>query len=155
MRLEQNPLRVLDCKVDSCQKIANGAPVISDFLCEECREHQSQLLTLLDGMGIAYELDARLVRGLDYYTKTVFEIVSSSIGSQSAVCGGGRYDGLVEEIGGPHVPAVGFGLGMERLLLVLENIGKRDSQARSLRPVHCEHGRAGGRPRVPPGRGPS
>lgn len=124
VRFEQNPLRVLDCKVESCQKIANGAPVISDYLCDECREHQSHLLTLLDGMGIAYELDPRLVRGLDYYTKTVFEIVSSNIGSQSAVCGGGRYDGLVEEIGGPHVPAVGFGLGMERLLLVLENIGK-------------------------------
>jgi histidyl-tRNA synthetase len=80
---------------------------------------------LLDGMGISYELDPRLVRGLDYYTKTVFEIVSNSIGSQSAVCGGGRYDGLVEEIGVPHVPAVGFGLGMERLLLVLESIGKQ------------------------------
>ena len=122
--MEQNPLRVLDCKVESCQKIAIAAPVISDYLCDECREHQTKLLALLDGMGISYELDPRLVRGLDYYTKTVFEIVSSNIGSQSAVCGGGRYDGLVEEIGGPHVPAVGFGLGMERLLLVLENIGK-------------------------------
>jgi histidyl-tRNA synthetase len=125
VRLEQNPLRVLDCKVESCQKVANAAPVISDYLCDECREHQSKLIVLLDGMGIAYELDPRLVRGLDYYTKTVFEIVSNSIGSQSAVCGGGRYDGLVEEIGGPHVPAVGFGLGMERLLLVLESIGKQ------------------------------
>lgn len=125
VRLEQNPLRVLDCKVESCQKVANAAPVISDYLCDECREHQSKLIVLLDGMGISYELDPRLVRGLDYYTKTVFEIVSNSIGSQSAVCGGGRYDGLVEEIGGPHVPAVGFGLGMERLLLVLESIGKQ------------------------------
>jgi len=125
VRLEQNPLRVLDCKVESCQKVANAAPVISDYLCDECRDHQSKLIVLLDGMGISYELDPRLVRGLDYYTKTVFEIVSNSIGSQSAVCGGGRYDGLVEEIGGPHVPAVGFGLGMERLLLVLESIGKQ------------------------------
>ncbi len=123
VRLETNPLRVLDCKVDSCQKIANGAPVIGDYLCTECRDHQSQLLRLLDGMGINYVIDPRLVRGLDYYTKTVFEITSESIGSQSAVCGGGRYDGLVEEIGGPHTPAVGFGLGMERLLLVLENTG--------------------------------
>lgn len=123
VRFEQNPLRVLDCKVESCQKIANDAPVISDYLCEECREHQNSLLKLLDGMGIHYVIDARLVRGLDYYTKTVFEITSESIGSQSAVCGGGRYDGLVEEIGGPHTPAVGFGLGMERLLLVLENTG--------------------------------
>ncbi len=123
VRLEQNPLRVLDCKVESCQKIANAAPVIGDYLCEECRDHQTQLLRLLDGMGINYVIDPRLVRGLDYYTKTVFEITSESIGSQSAVCGGGRYDGLVEEIGGPHTPAVGFGLGMERLLLVLENTG--------------------------------
>ncbi len=121
VRFEQNPLRVLDCKVESCQKIANDAPVIGDYLCDECRGHQSSLLKLLDGMKIRYVIDPRLVRGLDYYTKTVFEITSESIGSQSAVCGGGRYDGLVEEIGGPHTPAVGFGLGMERLLLVLEN----------------------------------
>ncbi|MEN6563366.1 MAG: histidine--tRNA ligase [Christensenella sp.] len=123
VRFEQNPLRVLDCKVESCQQIANGAPVIGDYLCEECREHQNGLLKLLNGMGIRYEIDPRLVRGLDYYTKTVFEITSESIGSQSAVCGGGRYDGLVEEIGGPHTPGVGFGLGMERLLLLLENTG--------------------------------
>ncbi len=123
VRYETNPLRVLDCKVESCQKIANGAPVIADYLCDDCREHQTQLLKLLDGMGLKYEIDLRLVRGLDYYTKTVFEITSENIGSQSAVCGGGRYDGLVEEIGGPHTPGVGFGLGMERLLLVLENIG--------------------------------
>ena len=123
VRLETNPLRVLDCKVESCQKIAAGAPVIGDYLCDECREHQSSLLRMLDGMGIKYVIDPRLVRGLDYYTKTVFEITSESIGSQSAVCGGGRYDGLVEEIGGPHTPGVGFGLGMERLLLVLENTG--------------------------------
>ncbi len=123
VRFEQNPLRVLDCKVESCQKIADGAPVIGDYLCEECRDHQDHLLVLLDGMGIRYVIDPRLVRGLDYYTKTVFEITSESIGSQSAVCGGGRYDGLVEQIGGPHTPAVGFGLGMERLLLVLENTG--------------------------------
>ena len=123
MRYEQNPLRVLDCKVDTCKKIAEKAPIIGDYLCDECREHQTGLLKLLDGMGIRYIIDPRLVRGLDYYTKTVFEITSESIGSQSAVCGGGRYDGLVEEIGGPHTPAVGFGLGMERLLLVLENTG--------------------------------
>jgi histidyl-tRNA synthetase len=114
---------VLDCKVESCQKIAKEAPVIGDYLCGECRDHQTQLLKLLDGMGLKYEINPRLVRGLDYYTKTVFEITSENIGSQSAVCGGGRYDGLVEEIGGPHTPGVGFGLGMERLLLVLENTG--------------------------------
>lgn len=124
VRYEQNPLRVLDCKVEKCKEAVKDAPVIGEFLCDECRSHQATLLKLLDGMGIRYEIDPKLVRGLDYYTKTVFEITSESIGSQSAVCGGGRYDGLVEEIGGPHVPAVGFGLGMERLLLVLENIGK-------------------------------
>lgn len=123
VRLEQNPLRVLDCKVEGCQKIANAAPIIGDYLCYECKDHQTHLLALLDGMGVRYVIDPRLVRGLDYYTKTVFEITSESIGSQSAVCGGGRYDGLVEEIGGPHTPAIGFGLGMERLLLVLENTG--------------------------------
>jgi len=123
VRFEQNPLRVLDCKVESCQKIAIAAPIIGDYLCDECRDHQTHLLKLLDGMGLRYIIDPRLVRGLDYYTKTVFEITSESIGSQSAVCGGGRYDGLVEEIGGPHTPGVGFGLGMERLLLVLENTG--------------------------------
>ena len=123
VRLEQNPLRVLDCKVEGCQKIANAAPIIGDYLCDECKDHQTHLLALLDGMGVRYVIDPRLVRGLDYYTKTVFEITSESIGSQSAVCGGGRYDGLVEEIGGPHTPAIGFGLGMERLLLVLENTG--------------------------------
>ena len=125
VRYEQNPLRVLDCKVDTCKKIAEKAPIIGDYLCQECREHQAGLLKMLDGMGIRYIIDPRLVRGLDYYTKTVFEITSESIGSQSAVCGGGRYDGLVEEIGGPHTPAVGFGLGMERLLLVLENTGMK------------------------------
>ncbi len=123
VRFETNPLRVLDCKVPSCQKIAIDAPVIGDYLCDECRDHQAGLLKLLDGMGLQYVIDPRLVRGLDYYTKTVFEITSESIGSQSAVCGGGRYDGLVEEIGGPHTPGVGFGLGMERLLLVMENTG--------------------------------
>lgn len=123
VRREQNPLRVLDCKAERCGEIAKGAPKISGFLCDACQAHQAELLRLLDGMGIRYELTPTLVRGLDYYTKTVFEIVSERIGAQSAVCGGGRYDGLVEEIGGPRVPAVGFGLGMERLLLVLESVG--------------------------------
>jgi len=123
IRYEQNPLRVLDCKVESCKKIAEHVPNIQDYLCPECRAHQEKLLRLLDGMKIDYEIDPMLVRGLDYYTKTVFEIISNSIGAQGTVCGGGRYDGLVEEIGGPHVPAVGFGLGMERLLLVLESGG--------------------------------
>ncbi len=121
IRYEQNPLRILDCKDEHCGEVARNAPNIGDFLCDECRAHQDALLRLLDGMGIRYEITPTLVRGLDYYTKTVFEIVSDCIGAQSAVCGGGRYDGLVEEIGGPQVPAVGFGLGMERLLLLMEN----------------------------------
>ncbi|MEG1523633.1 MAG: histidine--tRNA ligase [Clostridia bacterium] len=123
VRFNQNPLRILDCKVESCAEIAAGAPSVQDYLCDECQKHLSTLETLLDTMGIVYVLTPTLVRGLDYYTKTVFEIVSDQLGAQSAVCGGGRYDGLVEEIGGPHVPGVGFGLGMERLLLLLENAG--------------------------------
>ena len=123
VRYEKNPLRVLDCKVPSCGAIAANAPRVGDFLCDECRAHMDKLCRLLDGMGVRYELDPQLVRGLDYYTKTVFEIVSDCIGAQSAVCGGGRYDGLVEQLGGPHLPAVGFGLGMERLLLLLDNAG--------------------------------
>lgn len=122
-RYEQNPLRILDCKEPHCTEIAAGAPSVLDYLCEDCSKHMELLKKLLDTMGVAYVLTPTLVRGLDYYTKTVFEIVSDQIGAQSAVCGGGRYDGLVEEIGGPHVPGVGFGLGMERLLLLLENAG--------------------------------
>ncbi len=122
-RYEQNPLRALDCKTPECAALAASAPNVQDFLCDECRAHLDKLCRLLDGMGIRYCMSPTLVRGLDYYTKTVFEIVSEKIGAQSAVCGGGRYDGLVEQLGGPHVPAVGFGLGMERLLLLLDNAG--------------------------------
>ena len=123
LRCGQNPLRVLDCKVPSCAKLAAGAPRVLDYLCAECETHLASLKTLLGLMGIRYELTPTLVRGLDYYTKTVFEIVSDQLGAQSAVCGGGRYDVLVEEIGGPPTPGVGFGLGMERLLLLMENAG--------------------------------
>ncbi len=119
-RYEKNPLRILDCKLESCGKIAAGAPYITDFLCDECKTHMQELRDCLDVMQIRYEMTPTLVRGLDYYTKTVFEIVSEDIGAQGAVCGGGRYDGLVQEIDGPQMPAVGFGLGMERLLLLLE-----------------------------------
>ncbi len=123
LRYEQNPLRVLDCKVPSCARLASGAPRVLDYLCAECETHLTSLQRLLGLMGIRYELTPTLVRGLDYYTKTVFEIVSDQLGAQSAVCGGGRYDVLVEEIGGPSTPGVGFGLGMERLLLLMENAG--------------------------------
>ncbi len=122
-RLEKNPLRVLDCKEPECKRITAEAPVILDYLCDDCNSHMAELKACLDVMGVQYSVDPYIVRGLDYYTRTVFEIISTHIGSQGTVCGGGRYDGLVEEIGGPSLPAVGFGLGLERLLLVAENQG--------------------------------
>ena len=122
-RYELNPLRILDCKVPSCGKIVAEAPHITDFLCDECRAHMDALCRLLDRMGVSYELTPTLVRGLDYYTKTVFEVFSNRIGSQGAICGGGRYDGLVQELGGPACPGVGFGMGMERLLLLMQESG--------------------------------
>lgn len=122
-RLEKNPLRVLDCKEAACKRITAEAPIILDYLCDECSGHMDELKACLNAMGVDYSVDPYIVRGLDYYTRTVFEIISTHIGSQGTVCGGGRYDGLVEEIGGPSLPAVGFGLGLERLLLVAENQG--------------------------------
>jgi len=122
-RYELNPLRILDCKVPSCQDLLKDAPVIGDFLCDSCRDHMDALTQRLELMGIRYEITPTLVRGLDYYTKTVFEVFSDKIGSQGAICGGGRYDGLVKELGGPACPGVGFGLGMERLLLLMEESG--------------------------------
>ncbi len=123
VRLEKNPLRVLDCKVDDCKKINAGAPHTMDYVCDECRVHMDKLRGYLDAIGIPYEMDPMLVRGLDYYTRTVFEIVSGAAGAQGTLCGGGRYDGLVKQIGGPEVAAVGFGLGIERLLLYLDQLG--------------------------------
>lgn len=122
-RMVTNPLRVLDCKNVNCQGILQEAPTTTDHICGECQSHMAALHSLLDAAGLRYEMDAKLVRGLDYYTKTVFEIVSDQIGAQGAVCGGGRYDGLVAQLGGPATPAVGFGMGMERLLMVMEQAG--------------------------------
>ncbi len=122
-RFEANPLRILDCKVEHCKEIVREAPHTMDYVCDECRDHMNTLTGLLDDIGIRYELDPMLVRGLDYYTKTVFEIVSGMPGAQGTLCGGGRYDGLIKELGGPDMPAVGFGLGMERLLLIMEQLG--------------------------------
>ena len=116
-------MRVLDCKVPACKEVASHAPVILDYLCDDCRAHMDELEGCLHAMNVQYGIDPHIVRGLDYYTRTVFEIISTHIGSQGTVCGGGRYDGLVEEIGGPPLPGVGFGLGMERLLLVAESQG--------------------------------
>jgi len=120
-RLDKNPLRILDCKEEKCKKIVADAPLMIDNLCSECADHFEELKSYLETLNILYEVDPFIVRGLDYYTKTVFEIISTSIGSQGTVCGGGRYDKLVLQIGGPEMPGIGFGLGLERLLLVLEN----------------------------------
>ena len=122
-RLDRNPMRILDCKSPVCHEIAADAPIILDYLCDECKDHFEKVKMYLDNMCISYEVNPHIVRGLDYYTRTVFEFLTDSLGAQSAVCAGGRYDGLVEEIGGPHVPALGFGLGIERLLLLLEAQG--------------------------------
>jgi histidyl-tRNA synthetase len=122
-RMERNPLRVLDCKEEACREIAKDAPHMLDNLCPECSAHFASLKSLLETAGVNYRIDPSIVRGLDYYTKTVFEIISPDIGAQSTVCGGGRYDGLIEEVGGPKTPAMGFGMGMERLLMALEAQG--------------------------------
>jgi histidyl-tRNA synthetase len=120
-RLEKNPLRILDCKEPKCQKLIEGAPSTTDFLCEECGTHFDKVKSYIDRYGIRYKLNKRLVRGLDYYTKTTFEIISKSLGAQNAVCGGGRYDTLVQEMGGKETPAIGFAIGLDRLVLVLED----------------------------------
>lgn len=123
-RAELNPMRVFDCKVDACKQLVLKLPRIGDYVCEGCRTHFDEVLRLLDAAKIPYQRDEELVRGFDYYTRTVFEVVySGGLGSQNAVIGGGRYDYLVEELGGPPTPAVGMGLGMERLLLVMEALG--------------------------------
>ena len=129
-RLDRNPMRILDCKSPVCHEIAADAPIILDFLCDECKDHFEKVKMYLDNMGIVYEVNPHIVRGLDYYTRTVFEFLTDSLGAQSAVCAGGRYDGLVEEIGGPHVPALGFGMGIERLLLLLEAQGIKLPEAK-------------------------
>lgn len=121
-RFEKNPLRVLDCKEEKCQCIIADAPVVLDYLDEECTEHFETVKAILDEMGIKYEVDDKIVRGLDYYTRTVFEFVSNGIGAQGTVCGGGRYDNLVAECGGQPTGAAGFAVGIERLLLVLESL---------------------------------
>lgn len=122
-RLDRNPMRILDCKSPICSEIAKDAPVVLDYLCDECREHFEKTKSYLDASNIEYIVNPQIVRGLDYYTKTVFEFVSDSIGSQGTVCGGGRYDGLIEELGGQHTPSLGFGMGLERLQLVMEAQG--------------------------------
>lgn len=122
-RLEKNPMRILDCKSPICGNIAKDAPVILDYLCEECSAHFDSLKNKLAALNIDYTVNPKIVRGLDYYTKTVFEFVTTDIGAQGTVCGGGRYDGLIEQLGGNHTPALGFAMGIERLLLTMESQG--------------------------------
>lgn len=122
-RLDRNPMRILDCKSPICHEIAEGAPVVIDYLCDECKEHFENVQKYLKAQNIEYTINPQIVRGLDYYTKTVFEFVSNSIGAQGTVCGGGRYDGLVEELGGQHTPSLGFAMGIERLMLLMEAQG--------------------------------
>lgn len=122
-RLEKNPMRILDCKSPVCHGIANKAPKMIDYLCDDCRYKFESLKKYLDAVNIQYTVDPNIVRGLDYYTRTVFEITSDALGAQSAVCGGGRYNGLVEELGGKPTPGIGFAIGIERLILILKNQG--------------------------------
>ncbi len=122
-RFEKNPLRLLDCKEENCKKINAAAPSMLDYLCTDCKAHFEEVKACLTLAGVEYEIDTRIVRGLDYYTRTVFEFVSTAIGAQGTVCAGGRYDGLIESLGEPSVPAVGFAAGLERLLIVMEQTG--------------------------------
>lgn len=122
-RFDRNPMRILDCKSPECNKLAEGAPHMLDYLCDDCKAAFEELKTYLDALKIPYVVDPGIVRGLDYYTKTAFEFVSDKLGAQSTVCGGGRYDHLIEELDGPETPGVGWGMGIERLLLTIEAAG--------------------------------
>lgn len=122
-RLERNPLRLLDCKSEICSEIAKDAPKTTDYLCDDCAQHYNELLATLDGMGIEYVSDPKIVRGLDYYSRTVFEYQFTGIGAQNALGGGGRYDGLIESVGGPSLSGIGFAMGINRLILAMEQTG--------------------------------
>ena len=130
-RLEKNPMRLLDCKSPICQGIAKDAPLIVDYLCEDCDAHFKKLQKYLSLMGIEFDINPRIVRGLDYYTRTVFEFIAEGIGAQSTVCGGGRYDGLLEELSGKQVPALGFGMGLERLIMTMEQQDREFMEAKT------------------------
>ncbi len=122
-RLEKNPMRILDCKSPVCAQVAADAPVMLDYLCGDCKTHFAAVQEHLDAADIKYVLNPRIVRGLDYYTRTVFEFVSAEVGTQGTVCGGGRYDGLIDELGGQHMPSLGFAMGLERLMMILGSQG--------------------------------
>lgn len=123
VRYEKNPLRILDCKEEGCKELTKNSPKILDYLCDDCKSHFESLKNLLDVANLKYTVNPLIVRGLDYYTKTVFEFVTTELGSQGTVCGGGRYDGLIEQIGGNSVPGVGFGMGLERVIMLMEQKG--------------------------------
>ncbi len=127
-RLEKNPLRIFDCKCSRCKNVAENAPIILDYLCDECDSHFEQVKSYLDLANIKYKINSNIVRGLDYYTKTVFEFVYEDNDMQITVCGGGRYDNLISELGGPHMPSLGFGIGMQRILMILNDKASALSQ---------------------------
>lgn len=139
-RMDRNPLRALDCKEEGCRAVVKDAPLMIDHLCEECSAHFEALKQYLNALDIEYAVNPFIVRGLDYYTKTVFEIISDSIGAQGTVCGGGRYDKLMKQVGGPDLPGIGFGMGIERLLLVMENEGIEISRPALTDVFLCTHG---------------
>ncbi len=122
-RYDRNPLRILDCKVESCKQLTQGAPTMLDMLCDECQAHFQKLQAYLGAEGLSFTVDPRIVRGLDYYTKTVFEVITETPTGELTVCGGGRYDGLIEELEGPSTPGIGFGMGMERIIMVQDMRG--------------------------------
>lgn len=122
-RLDRNPMRILDCKNPSCAELAKDAPIMLDYLCDDCREHFDGVKSYLDSADVTYTVNPKIVRGLDYYTRTVFEFVSGDLGAQSTFCGGGRYDGLVSEMGGKPLPALGYAIGLERLMMILQAQG--------------------------------
>ncbi len=130
-RLNTNPMRILDCKSPVCSEISQGAPRTLDYLCDDCRTHFDTLCSYLDAQDIKYKVDPSIVRGLDYYTRTVFEFICPVIGAQSTICGGGRYDGLVSELGGPELPACGFAMGITRLILAMKASGAKDPDVRT------------------------
>ncbi len=131
-RLEKNPMRIIDCKSEICSSVAKDAPKMIDHLCPDCQAHLNKTLAYLDAVGVPYTLDSSIVRGLDYYTRTVFEITSDQLGAQSTVCGGGRYNGLVEELGGKPTEGIGFAVGLERLVMIMKSQGLD----RELPPTH-------------------
>ena len=132
-RFEKNPLRMIDCKIDGGKEVVQNAPRLMDYLCDDCKDHFETLKKKLDAVGIKYEIDPNIVRGLDYYTRTVFEFVSENVGTQGTICGGGRYDGLVENCGGAPTPGIGFAMGVERLLLEAEAQGIEFAQNDSVK----------------------